>query len=376
VVLTKAIVEQGTKMRINNNNYSVAELLDMLERRELVINRDYQRGSGLWPSGARSYFIDTILEEFPFPKLYMYEFMDRPAGRLRKELVDGQQRLMTIKDFVENKFALSGDTQHIGLRYRDLEEEVQDKLLSYAVSVDVVRNASRAQILQMFRRMNAYTLPLNEAEKRHSSFYGEFKWFINNLSDEVSEFLTEYQVFTSRQIVRMADAEFLTDLVLALERGIVSTSPSDLRGLYRAHDDAFPNAERVGGMIKDTVHFIIGNFHNLRGSHMMKPYAAHSLITAMLHARFGIPAVDHQVRGDFGNRFCVDPEEAAARLRELAEAHEAKEIDGPHARYVWGCLGGTNRAGRRLARILAIFHALGFADVEVISDDLAGLLPY
>ena len=362
-------------MRINNNNYSIAELLDMLGRRELIINRDYQRGSGLWPSGARSYFIDTILEEYPFPKLYMYEFMDRPAGKLRKELVDGQQRLMTIKDFCENRFALSGDTQHIGLRFRDLEEEAQDKLLSYAVSVDVVRNASRAQILQMFRRMNAYTLPLNEAEKRHSSFYGEFKWFINNLSDEVSEFFVEYQVFTSRQIVRMADAEFLTDIVLASERGIVSTSPSDLRGLYRAHDDGFPGAERVGGMIKDAVNFIVANFDGLRGSHMMKPYAVHSLITALLHARFTIPAINHQLRGDLGNRFCVDPEESGARLRELAEAHEAKEIEGPHALYVWGCLGGTNRAGRRLARILAILEALGFAEVEVISDDLAGLLP-
>jgi hypothetical protein len=107
-------------MRINNNNYSVAELLDMLERRELIINRDYQRGSGLWPPGARSYFIDTILEEYPFPKLYMYEFLDRPNERIRKELVDGQQRLMTIKDFVENKFALSGDTRHVGLRFQDL----------------------------------------------------------------------------------------------------------------------------------------------------------------------------------------------------------------------------------------------------------------
>ena len=83
-------------MRINNNNYSVAELLEMLERRELIINRDYQRGSGLWPSGARSYFIDTILEEYPFPKLYMYEFMERSTGRLKKELVDGQQRLSLI----------------------------------------------------------------------------------------------------------------------------------------------------------------------------------------------------------------------------------------------------------------------------------------
>lgn len=108
---------------------------------------------------------------------------------------------------------------------------------------------------------------------------------------------------------------------------------------------------------------------------MMKPYALHSLITAMMHARFRIVAMEQQLRGNFGNQFCLEPENAAARLRELAEAHEAKEVGGPHGRYVWGCLAGTNRAGRRLARVLAILDALGFADVEVINNDLLGLLP-
>lgn len=362
-------------MRINNNNYSVAELLEMLERRELVINREYQRGSGLWPSGARSYFVDTILEEFPFPKLYMYEFMDREAGRLKKELVDGQQRLMTIKDFVEGKFRLSGDTVHTGNRFRDLNEDQQETLMTYVVSVDVIRNATRGEILQMFRRMNAYTLPLNEAEKRHSSFYGEFKWFINNLSDELNEFFTAYRVFTNRQIVRMADAELLTDCVLSMERGIISTSSSDLRSVYRAHDDDYEQAIQVATEIKDAVRFITVELEVLRGTHMMKPYALHSLITALIHARRQIPAIERQIVGGFRNEYCTNAESAATNLTALAEAHEAKEINGPHALYVWGCQAGTNRAGRRAARIIGILSALGFGGVRVIEDEISALLP-
>lgn len=362
-------------MRINNNNYSVAELLEMLERRELIINRDYQRGSGLWPSGARSYFVDTILEEYPFPKLYMYEFMDRDASRLRKELVDGQQRLLTIKDFAEGKFRLSGDTRYAGNRFQDLDDEQQEKFMTYVVSVDVVRNATRGEILQMFRRMNAYTLPLNEAEKRHSSFYGEFKWFINNISDEINEFLTEFQVFTSRQIVRMADAELLTDCVLAMERGIISTSPSDLRSVYKKHDDGYEQEHSVGEMIRDAVRFIATDLEPLRGTHMMKPYALHSLLTALIHARHRIPAIETQVSGSFGNSYCADIEQTASKLVELAQAHEAKETEGQHALYVWGCLAGTNRAGRRAARLLGIYSALGIEDVQLIDHELAGLLP-
>lgn len=52
-------------MLINTNNYSIGELLDMLERKDLLVNKNYQRAAGLWPEGPCSYFIDTILEGFP-----------------------------------------------------------------------------------------------------------------------------------------------------------------------------------------------------------------------------------------------------------------------------------------------------------------------
>ena len=362
-------------MKINNNNYSVSELLEMLERRDLIINRDYQRGPGLWPSGARSYFIDTMIEEFPFPKIYMYEFIERPSAKLRREIVDGQQRILTIRDFVEGKFTLSSETRFAGYRFQNLDEETQDNFLAYTVSVDVIRNAKRDEILQMFRRMNAYTLPLNSAEKRHSIFYGKFKWFINNMSDDLNEFFVEYGVFTNRQILRMADAELLTDCVLAMERGVVSTNAVDLQSIYKKHDHEFPGADIIAQQIKSVFQYITSHFSDLRGSYMMKPYALHSLVTAMIHARYEIPAVAGQVRIQRKERFCSDSGEAAARLLALAEAHEAKDDDGEYAQYLWGCSGGTNRAGRRLARVLAIFRALGYENATAINNDLARLLP-
>lgn len=244
-------------MNINTNNYSILEIIGMLERRELIVNPEYQRGSGLWPTGPSSYFIDTILEGYPFPKIYMHEFMDRASRNIRREIVDGQQRIRTIVRFYNGEFALQGETKFSGMRFDDLDEETQDRFVTYPVSVDVIRNASIAEILQMFRRMNAYTLPLNEAEKRHSSFQGQFKWFINQLADDLNEFFVEYKAFTNRQIVRMADAELLTDCVLAIERGVVSTSPSDLRALYKKYDEAFPAGQEYIEKLRSTFEFIM-----------------------------------------------------------------------------------------------------------------------
>ena len=120
-----------------------------------------------------------------------------------------------------------------GKNFADLTEDQRDMFYSYTVLVDVIRNANRSDILQMFRRMNAFTLPLNPAEKRHSEFFGEFKDWINIILDRYGAIFIDWNILSSRQIVRMADAEFVTDIALAIDEGIVSTSPQKLASLYK-----------------------------------------------------------------------------------------------------------------------------------------------
>jgi hypothetical protein len=361
---------EDLEMQINTNNYSIAEIIEMLDRRELIVNREYQRGSGLWPAGPSSYFIDTILEGFPFPKIYMYEFMTRPDRKLRKEIVDGQQRISSIVRFHNNEYAVSGDSKYVGLRFSDLDDELKDRFLSYSVSVDVIRNAHPSDILQMFRRMNAFTLPLNEAEKRHSSFQGSFKWTVNALTDSLNPFFVEFGVFTNREIVRMADAELVSECVLAMERGVISTSASDLRALYKKYDDAFPEREMYSDRILAAVEFISGPLEPLRRTFMMKPYALLSLLTALIHCRFGIEALSANWAVEPLGRFCANENEALENLIALAMAHEGKEVEGPYYKYVWSTIGGTNRAPRRTARVAAILRALGAHVPDAVDADL------
>ncbi len=358
-------------MIISNNNYSISEIMAMLKRKELVVNLSYQRGSGIWPTGASSYFIDTILEKFPFPKIYMYEFLDKSTRGMRKELVDGQQRIGAIRRFRNNEFALSGDTRFAGDKFETLDDELQDEFLSYAVSVDVIRNASGSEILQMFRRMNAYTMPLNGAEKRHSRFQGEFKWFINHLSDDLNEFLTEFGVFKSRQIIRMADAQLLADTILAMEKGLISTSPSDLNNLYLNYDEVFPHADEYYEKILEAFRFITEHLGDLRNTHMMKPYALHSLITALVHNRYGVASISDELGALSTGEFAHDIDRASLILLAMAQAHEAKEIDGKFERYIWGCDRSTDRKVRRTARVSAILEALGVEVPEQENADIA-----
>ncbi|MCF7817376.1 MAG: DUF262 domain-containing protein [Kiritimatiellales bacterium] len=346
-------------MRIDGSTYSIGELHEMLERKDLLVNREYQRGPRLWPTGARSYFIDTILTGFPFPKLYFYEYLDREGRKTKREIVDGQQRISAMMDFRQDKYALTSvSRQFSGMRFSDLAIDVQDSFLTYSVPVDVIRNAEKGEILEMFRRMNAYTLPLNEAEKRHSTYQGAFKWFINETATEWTPFLVEFGVFTNRQVVRMADAELLAEMILALENGIVSSSNKALSDLYKKYDDEFAQENRYRSKLTEFMSFITEHCGELRGSYLMKPYVVHSLFCAAMHNKYGVPGVEEKIGLAPIQAIVGNTEQARLSLQALALAHEGKDLEGEFGEYVWGCTGGTNREPRRVARVKHLCLAL------------------
>lgn len=346
-------------MRIDGSNYSVAEIKEMLQRKDLLVNREYQRGSRLWPTGARSYFIDTILTSFPFPKLYFYEYLDRISRKTKREIVDGQQRITAIMDYIDDKYALTSVSRlYQGKRFSDLDENIQDSFLGYSVPVDVIRNAEKSEILEMFRRMNAYTLPLNEAEKRHSSYQGSFKWFINEAASEYTSLFIEFGIVTKRQIVRMADAELLAEMILALEKGIVSSSNKALSDLYHKYDDVFEEESEYKTKLGEFFSYLSEQLGDLRKSYLMKPYVVHSLFCAAMHNKYGLPGLAEKLGLTPINSMSRNSEQVLNSLQALSMAHEGKDLEGEFGEYVWGCSGGTNREPRRIARVKYLSLAL------------------
>lgn len=345
-------------MKVDESKLSIANLRDMLARGDLVANQAYQRSPGLWPNSSRSYFIDTILEGYPFPKIYFHEFLDRKSKKVRTEIVDGQQRITTIQDFLNNKFALGKNSARFsGLKFSDLDEDVQDSFLFYTVSTDVIRDAGHPEILQMFRRMNAYTLPLNSAEKRHSEFFGEFKDMVNRILDH-NQLLSAWDIFTTRQIVRMADAEFVADLVLALMEGVGSTSDAKLSAIYKKYDTSFPDAEKIENTILYIFDVIANDFSAIQGSFMTKPYALYALCCAIYHNKYGLPNFEESTGvSPIGEPFGCGSERAVANLLELAAAHEGKDLSR-YPDYVEAVSAGSNREKQRKERITIICRAL------------------
>ncbi|MCW5601371.1 DUF262 domain-containing protein [Nitrosomonas sp.] len=345
-------------MEITRSSFTISEIRDMWQRRELIVNKNYQRSSSVWPDSARTYFIDTILNRYIFPKVYFYQVFDKTRKKVIREIVDGQQRLTTILCFLNDDFPLtSRSVKYQGKRFSDLDEDLQQQFLTYSVEVDIIYSAEQSDLLAMFTRMNAYTAPLNPAEKRHAEFEGQFKWFIIGATGEIGPRLVNFNVLTSKQAIRMHDAEFLTELAIVLDLGIINKSDTSLTQIYRKYDKSFPCEEEFRGRIYEFMHLLEQEFAPLKNTFITKSYVCHSLFCALMQKKYGIPN-GNEIGTQTDGVFFTNLQKTIDALNALAGAHELQDKSGPYGPYVEACLSTTHRIKQRKIRSTWLYNAL------------------
>lgn len=355
------VKEGKSTMKITRNVVTIADLNQWLDERSLVINKMYQRSGGLWPKNARSFFIDTILNGFTFPKVTIRQTIDLKTRKSIREVVDGQQRLMTIRDFINDKITLSNvSKKYKGSNFSDLEEDIQNAFLSYEVSIDTIVTGTTDEVLEIFRRINSYTLPLNSTEKRHATYQGDFKWFILDLVERYSHLLKEAEILTIREISRMADADLFTELSQIVLKGIYTRSVSNLEKLYKEFDSSFEDKEKAEEVITSAVDFIKDNLDDIYMSETMTSYLFYSLFSALIYNKEGlknIEGTDVDQLLPMGN-YLNDINLAIQNIQELFRAVDEKEEDGPYGEFVKACSSTTHSVSNRIIRLKWFVKAL------------------
>lgn len=339
-------------MKILRNTFPVSDLYNQMKSGELTINRTYQRSQGLWPSNSRSYFIDTILNEFPFPKIALRQVVDLKTKRSSREIIDGQQRLTTIRDFIDNKFKLSSvSKKYSGKSFEDLDDDVKSTLLSYEVSVDNIVTATSEEILEVFRRINSYTLPLNTSEKRHATFQGEFKWFISDLTEVITPFLEVYEVLSLRDIARMMDADLITECCQIKIDGVQNRSAQKLESIYKDYDDRFDLKTEIEKVILSTFSFIKDNFTQVFEECNVQSYLFYSLMAGLIFNKYSFPIQAGQLAGlQSTNVFCNDVKHANEELIRLFTEANEKDESGNFPEFVKASIATTHSLKNRLIR--------------------------
>jgi len=304
--------------------FRISDFVDWKENKTLIINRDYQRGS-VWSSSAKIFLIDTILRGFPIPKIYMRTLIDRENKRTIREVVDGQQRLRAIFDFVDDKIILSSRAKEFsGLRFSKLDSEDQDRFLQYPIAVDQLVNASDTLVLDIFARLNSYNVRLNPAELRHAEFQGDFKWSCHEMALLYSDKLRKCGAFSASNLVRMQGDSFVAEAYGVILDGITDGGQANVNRIYKKHDpsDGFDRIS-VEKKFKTTMDWIFQNIaDDLEDCAILRPAHLLMLFAAVAHTQYGIPA-GRLVDDEFRNRTAfLDIDEIIENLSRLSEVIE------------------------------------------------------
>ena len=343
-------------MQATTTTYTVAQYCDQLTQGTITVNRDYQRSATVWPTAARSYLIDTILHGYPIPKLSLYQKTDLRSRKTRFEIVDGQQRSLAILDYFQDKLRITGPSAYNGRRFSDLDETDQQKFVEYQLTADLFVAAADDEVRQVFRRINSYTVPLNPEEQRHATHQGAFKWFIVKVTEHYAPILKSVGVFSERNFSRMQDAKFFTEIVLAIEEGISTSSKTKLDKLYTKHDGVFDNEDYYFSAFTNAFNPIV-TWEYLHNTGLVKPFNFYSLLLAVVHRLQVLPVFQGVLPLDGPG---LGPDDIIAHnLSALASAVDDTEFPIELKEFSQATEKATNTKHQRTVRFQWLCRALG-----------------
>lgn len=339
----------------------ISQFIDWSKQNQLTLNPHFQRRA-VWTNDAKTYLIDSILQGFPIPEVYLRTKIDVRTKVAFRDVVDGQQRLRTILDFSNDKLVLNRRSEHFqGKRYSDLPEELQESFLGYHIGVEQLLNANDSYVLQVFARLNSYTVPLNPAEKRHALYETELKWFIHDIADEMRWFIERYELISTARLVRMEDDAFFAELVNVLVNGIDDGGAKALDSMYRRNlreeRGIFIRSSEFKRIIENTIEWSHINLEELlQGPTLSKPYQFFTFFAAYVHQTSGLPSGRLKVMPPKTGLDSVDM--IRDRLSALSQAAASDDLNSPFRDFVEASSGATTRFAGRSERFLAYNNAI------------------
>lgn len=163
-------------------DYPFETLTTRIDSNKLILNPDFQRKYKWDKDGweRASKFIESCLMRIPLPSCYFAE--DEQGRHL---VIDGVQRLTTIKRFFDDEFALEGMTAFKNLDGKKFSElgNYQSELEATTIRCIVLRKEnSKKLIREIFSRLNQGAVKLSDQEIRHAIYPGSLDELLVELS--------------------------------------------------------------------------------------------------------------------------------------------------------------------------------------------------
>lgn len=168
------------ELHIQEQPETVFTWLRKLDKGKLVTNPEFQRNL-VWKPDQKSQFIESILLNIPLPPLYVYQ-----NGEGNYILVDGLQRTMTCREYINDEFALKD--LHVlpnlnGCHFSQLNDLLQTRIEDKKFKVYVIKpSVPLPLVYDIFNRINTGGTKLTRQEVRNCIYIGEATRLLKRLA--------------------------------------------------------------------------------------------------------------------------------------------------------------------------------------------------
>lgn len=267
--------------------YSVADFLEWSSNNLLDLSPHFQRRS-VWTRAAKSFLIDTILRGKPMPKVLLTQ--DLVGRKNVRTVVDGQQRIRSLLEFVSGAFTVlsTHNHEHAGKTFDQLDDEVKAAILQYEIGVDLLYDVNMADLLDIFARINTYSVTLNAQEKLNAKYLGVFKMTAYKLGFMYVKYLIDGRVLTGQAVSRMGEAHLASDLLVALIDGVQTAK--NIEKFYRRYEDCERVPDEIDSAITrfQSTMKLIGHIYSaedIQNTNWRRPPWFYTLFTCAAHAQ-------------------------------------------------------------------------------------------
>ena len=248
-------------MKCSTSTIELETVISRIRNGTLNLQPDFQRGE-VWSLAKQKRLIDTILRRWKIPPIHVItsDYNDLMDNYVFEEVLDGQQRLVAIRDFCNGLFPIDGRIKPYdsaiydlhGCYFDDLPDRVKLVFLRYEMDFIRLTDFKPSEPAELFDRLNQ-PLKLTSSEQRNA-YIGETR----NQIKELVNFFEE--AGASRETIGFSNSRLAYDEIIAkfcyaielrtLRQKIIA---SDISDKYR-EDIAFSS-----GTI-DECHYVLGKF--------------------------------------------------------------------------------------------------------------------
>lgn len=177
---------------------SIQSIYGLFSESKIFVNRRYQRKL-VWTLEEKQKLVGSILNKYPIPAILLAEREGLPG---EYEIIDGLQRLHAIVSYIETQFAdqdgrwfnvdefatakLRREAGIIeGIEGETVSAKDVSTILDYTLPISMMRNATEAEIDDVFDRINTYGHRLSDQERRQAGARGGFPRLVRSLACEL-----------------------------------------------------------------------------------------------------------------------------------------------------------------------------------------------